>query len=237
MKELKLKAMAKINLGLDVLRKREDGYHDLRMIMQSIYLYDQIRIRQTQKPGIRLSVNLGYLPAGPENLVYKAADLLMKEFGITQGVAIDLQKYIPVAAGLAGGSSDAAAVLIGVNRLFHLGLTLEELQERGVKLGADIPYCLLRGTALAEGIGDVLTPLPKAPDCSVVIAKPVIEEIKDCMKNCGAVNAMMSGSGPTVFGLFDDREKAKQAYVRLRNGSIAREVYLTKFFHNRREQE
>ena len=145
MKELKLKAMAKINLGLDVLRKREDGYHDLRMIMQSIYLYDQIRIRQTQKPGIRLSVNLGYLPAGPENLVYKAADLLMKEFGITQGVAIDLQKYIPVAAGLAGGSSDAAAVLIGVNRLFHLGLTLEELQERGVKLGADIPYCLLRG--------------------------------------------------------------------------------------------
>ena len=263
------------------------------MIMQSIYLYDQIRIRQTQKPGIRLSVNLGYLPAGPENLVYKAADLLMKEFGITQGVAIDLQKYIPVAAGLAGGSSDAAAVLIGVNRLFHLGLTLEELQERGVKLGADIPYCLLRGTALAEGIGDVLTPLSKAPDCSVVIAKPkihvstafvygnlkanelsyhpdidgqveairdgdfyamaekmgnvletvtipaypVIEEIKDCMKNCGAVNAMMSGSGPTVFGLFDDREKAKQAYVRLRNGSIAREVYLTKFFHNRREQE
>ena len=136
MKELKLKAMAKINLGLDVLRKREDGYHDLRMIMQSIYLYDQIRIRQTQKPGIRLSVNLGYLPAGPENLVYKAADLLMKEFGIAQGVAIDLQKYIPVAAGLAGGSSDAAAVLIGVNRLFHLGLTLEELQERGVKLGA-----------------------------------------------------------------------------------------------------
>ena len=180
-----------------------------------------------------------------------------------------------------------------MNRLFHLGLTLEELQERGVKLGADIPYCLLRGTALAEGIGDVLTPLSKAPDCSVVIAKPkihvstafvygnlkanelsyhpdidgqveairdgdfyamaekmgnvletvtipaypVIEEIKDCMKNCGAVNAMMSGSGPTVFGLFDDREKAKQAYVRLRNGSIAREVYLTKFFHNRREQE
>ena len=293
MKELKLKAMAKINLGLDVLRKREDGYHDLRMIMQSIYLYDQIRIRQTQKPGIRLSVNLGYLPTGSENLVYKAADLLMQEFGITQGVAIDLQKYIPVAAGLAGGSSDAAAVLIGVNRLFHLGLTLEELQERGVKLGADIPYCLLRGTALAEGIGDVLTPLPKAPDCSVVIAKPkihvstafvygnlkanelsyhpdidgqveairdgdfyvmaekmgnvletvtipaypVIEEIKDCMKNCGAVNAMMSGSGPTVFGLFDDREKAKQAYARLRSGSIAREVYLTKFFHNRREQE
>lgn len=291
MKELKLKAMAKINLGLDVLRKREDGYHDLRMIMQSVYLYDQIRIRQTQKPGIRISVNLGYLPTGEDNLVYKAANLLMEEFQISQGVAIDLQKYIPVAAGLAGGSSDAAAVLIGVNRLFGLGLTLEELQKRGVKLGADIPYCLMRGTALAEGIGEELTALPKAPDCFVLIAKPkvhvstafvygnlkadqlpyhpdidgqveairngdfyqmaekmgnvletvtipaypVIEEIKDCMKNGGAVNAMMSGSGPTVFGLFDDREKAKQTYERLRGGSLAREVYLTKFFHNRKD--
>ena len=145
MKKLRLKAMAKINLGLDVVRKREDGYHDLRMIMQSIYLYDQIRIRQTQKPGIRLSVNLGYLPAGPENLVYKAADLLMKEFGITQGVAIDLQKYIPVAAGLAGGSADAAvlALLAGKlgaqrgGRAHHAVLAGDRRAADGQLVGAD----------------------------------------------------------------------------------------------------
>ena len=290
---LELKAYAKINLGLDVVRKREDGYHEVRMIMQTVNLYDRIDMDRTEDGVIKTETNLPFVPDGEGNLAWRAAKLLLDEAGIKDGVTIRIRKYIPVAAGLAGGSSDAAAVLIGVNRLFHLGLTLEELQERGVKLGADIPYCLLRGTALAEGIGDVLTPLSKAPDCSVVIAKPkihvstafvygnlkanelsyhpdidgqveairdgdfyamaekmgnvletvtipaypVIEEIKDCMKNCGAVNAMMSGSGPTVFGLFDDREKAKQAYVRLRNGSIAREVYLTKFFHNRREQE
>ncbi|MDY3249752.1 MAG: 4-(cytidine 5'-diphospho)-2-C-methyl-D-erythritol kinase, partial [Candidatus Choladocola sp.] len=144
MKELKLKAMAKINLGLDVLRRREDGYHDLRMIMQTVYLYDQIGLRETEQSGITVSTNLSYLPSNEDNLVYKAARLLMDEFQIRHGVSIQLRKYIPVAAGLAGGSSDAAAVLVGVNRLFHLGLSMEELMERGVKIGADVPYCVMR---------------------------------------------------------------------------------------------
>lgn len=287
MRELKLKAMAKINLGLDVVRKREDGYHDLRMVMQSVELYDRIQMFRTEQPGIVVRTNRIYLPTDERNLAYRAAKLLTEEFGIRRGVAIHLEKRIPVAAGLAGGSSDAAAVLVGMNRMFCLGLSLEELQMRGVKLGADIPYCLMRGTALAEGIGDVLTGLLKAPDCTVVLAKPkvhvstgfvygnlkveelpchpdidgqvqairdgdfygmaermgnvletvtipafpVIQEIKDTMLRYGAVNAMMSGSGPTVFGLFDDRQKAKAAYECLRGGSSAKEVYLTRFFH------
>lgn len=280
--------MAKINLGLDVLRRRSDGYHDLRMIMQTVYLYDQIEIAEKEASGITLTTNTGYLPVNEDNLVYKAAKLLMEEFGIEQGVRIHLKKYIPVAAGLAGGSSDAAAVLIGINRMFRLGLSKEDLKKRSVKIGADVPYCIMRGTALAEGIGDVLTPLPAAPDMHVVLAKPpihvstgfvytnlkadqlayhpdidaqvdairagdgyamaklmgnvletvtipaypVIEEIKEEMKRAGALGAMMSGSGPTVFGLFDDAKKAQAAYEGLRNGSLARNVYLTKFFHS-----
>lgn len=291
MRALKLRAMAKVNLGLDVLRKREDGYHDLRMVMQSVDLYDRICLKRRDLPGIQMRTNLYSLPVNEGNLAYRAAKLLMEEFQIREGLSIDLEKHIPVAAGLAGGSSDGAAVLVGVNRIFDLGLSLTELQERGVKLGADIPYCLLRGTALAEGIGERLTPLPKAPETWVVLAKPkvhvstgfvygnlranelkdhpdiegqveairrgdlygmadkmgnvletvtvpafpVIEEIKDIMKRCGAVNAMMSGSGPTVFGLFDDREKAGAAYDRLVKGSKAKQVFLTRFF-NRAEE-
>lgn len=289
MKTQKLKAMAKINLGLDVLRRREDGYHELRMIMQSVYLYDHIEMEWQRERAISVRTNLGYLPTGADNLVYKAAKLLMDEFGIENGVQINLKKYIPVAAGLAGGSSDAAAVLVGMNRMFELGLSQKELMERGVKIGADVPYCVLRGTALAEGIGEELTSLPDAPEAFVLLAKPpvhvstafvygnldaahlpshpdidaqiqavrdgdlyrmaelmgnvletvtipaypVIEEIKDCMKRCGALNAMMSGSGPTVFGLFDDREKAQAAYRELSGGSIAKNVFLTRFFRNK----
>lgn len=286
MRELKLKAMAKINLGLDVLRKREDGYHDLRMIMQSVYLYDQIELREREETGITVSTNLSYLPVNEDNLVYKAAKLLMDEFHLEEGVQIYLKKCIPVAAGLAGGSSDAAAVLVGMNRMFHLGLSKEALMERGVKIGADVPYCVMRGTALAEGIGERLTKLPAAPDAHVVLAKPaihvstgfvygnlkadrleyhpdidaqvqairdgdfcrmaelmgnvletvtvpaypVIREIKEQMLRLGAVNAMMSGSGPTVFGLFDDQEKAEAACAALEAGDLAKQVFLTKFF-------
>lgn len=289
MRELKLKAMAKINLGLDVLRKREDGYHDLRMIMQSVYLYDRIEMTETMEPGIQVQTNLSFLPVNEDNLVYKAAKLLMDEFQIEQGVKISLQKYIPVAAGLAGGSSDAAAVLVGMNRMFRLNLSMEELMARGVKIGADVPYCIMRGTALAEGIGEKLTALPDAPDCHVVLAKPpvhvstqfvygnlranelethpdidgqvqairdgdfygmvermgnvletvtipahpVIQEIKDIMKRGGAAGAMMSGSGPTVFGLFEDRAQAQAVYEQLNQGSLAKNVFLTKFFHVR----
>lgn len=288
MKEIRLKALAKINLGLDVVGKREDGYHEVRMIMQTIKLYDEIEIHKADKPGIRVKTNLQYLPVNENNLVYKAAQLLMDEFGISKGVSIKLRKVIPVAAGMAGGSSDAAAVLVGLNRMFELGLTKQELMKRGVKIGADVPYCVMRGTALAEGIGEKLTKLPPMPKCSLLIAKPgihvstkfvysnlkadqlaehpdidgqiqalrdgdlrrlaslmgnvletvtipaypVIGEIKEEMLNCGAAGAMMSGSGPTVFGLFEDKEQARAAYERLRRGSLARQVYLTRVFNN-----
>ncbi len=286
MRELNLKAMAKINLGLDVLRRREDGYHDLRMIMQTVCLYDQLTLRVTEEPGITVSTNLGSLPADERNLAYRAAQLLLEEFPSGHGLQITLKKHIPVAAGLAGGSSDAAAVLVGVNRLFGLGLTRGELMRRAVRIGADVPYCVMRGTALAEGIGEKLTRLPNAPACHVVLAKPpvhvstayvygnlhadrlerhpdidaqvqairegdrrrmaelmgnvletvtvpaypVIAEIREVMMRCGAMGAMMSGSGPTVFGLFDEQEKAEYAYRELRAGSLAKDVFLTRFF-------
>lgn len=290
MNKIRLKAMAKINLGLDVVRKREDGYHEVRMIMQTIRMYDQIQLEAQETPGIRVATNLSYLPTNEDNLVYKAAKLLMEEFEVKKGLSIDLRKFIPVAAGMAGGSSDAAAVMVGVNRLFHLNLSQKELMDRGVKIGADVPYCILRGTALAEGIGEKLKPLPPAPACYVLIAKPgihvstkfvytnlraneltyhpdidgqiaairagdlkgmaalcdnvletvtipaypVIEEIKNVMKEYGALNARMSGSGPTVFGLFDDREKAKRAYEVLSQSEKAKQMYLTTFFNNRK---
>lgn len=290
MYEMRLRALAKINLGLDVIRRREDGYHEVKMIMQTIQLYDRITIKKTKNQKIQVKTNLFYLPENENNLVYKAAKLLMDEFQIQQGVQIDLQKFIPVAAGMAGGSSDAAAVLYGMNRMFRLGLSTEELMQRGVKIGADVPYCIMRGTALAEGIGEELTELMPAPECKVLIAKPpisvstkfvyenlrldentkhpdidllvqdiergslkdmaahmgnvlesvtipnypVIAEIKEQMINDGALNAMMSGSGPTVFGLFEDKEKAEYAYHRMREGNLAKQVYLTEIYNNRR---
>ena len=288
MREIKLKARAKINLGLDVVRKREDGYHEVRMIMQMINLYDRIILRRSTEPGIRVTTNLPYLPVNEDNLVYRAAKLLMEEFKVTEGAEIELQKYIPVAAGMAGGSSDAAAVMVGVNRIFHLGLTKKQLMERGVKIGADVPFCIMRGTALAEGIGEKLTVLPPMPDCWILIGKPGIsvstkyvyttldlntdtvhpdidgmkkaleegnlygitermgnvlqdvtipaypevERIKEQMKTLGAVNAMMSGSGPTVFGIFDNEEKAQEACQKLRESGLCQQVFLTVPFNN-----
>lgn len=285
---MRLRALAKINLGLDVLRRREDGYHELRMIMQTINMYDQLDMEISEESGIHITANLPFIPTNENNLVYKAAKLLMDEFQVEQGLKVDLQKFIPVAAGMAGGSSDAAATMIGVNRLFGLGLSVKELMKRGVKVGADVPYCLLRGTALAEGIGEKLRPLPACPDCYVLIGKPginvstkfvyenlradelkehppidrmlealqwhnlykiadhmgnvletvtipkypVIEQIKDHMKEHGALNAMMSGSGPTVFGLFDDRETAERACEALRASHLAKTVFLTTVFNN-----
>lgn len=288
--DISLKALAKINLGLDVVRRREDGYHEVRMIMQTIHLYDRLDIKRTQEPGIQIQTNLSFLPVNENNLIYKAAKLLMDEFSITDGVSVKLDKRIPVAAGMAGGSTDAAAMLIGVNRLFSLGLTKRELMERGVQIGADVPYCIMRGTALAEGIGEELSPLPPMVKCPVLIAKPsisvstkfvyqnlklddttihpdidrliddikaknlhdiaahmgnvletvtipnypVIDEIKKHMLSNGAVGAMMSGSGPTVFGLFDDEDTAKKAYKAMRSSHLARQVYLTSVYNNRK---
>ena len=160
---MQLKAMAKINLALDITGKRPDGYHDVRMIMQTICMYDLVELNRTGTPGVHMQTNLSFLPVDGRNLAVRAADMLLKAFDIYEGVEIKLTKRIPVAAGLAGGSSDAAAVLVGVNRLFSLGLSETELMQYGLKLGADVPYCILRGTALAEGIGEVLTPLPGIP--------------------------------------------------------------------------
>ena len=288
--DISLKALAKINLGLDVVRRREDGYHEVRMIMQTIQLYDRLDIKRTHEPGIQIQTNLSFLPVNENNLIYKAAKLLMDEFSITDGVSVKLDKRIPVAAGMAGGSTDAAAMLIGVNRLFSLGLTKRQLMERGVQIGADVPYCIMRGTALAEGIGEALSPLPPMVKCPVLIAKPsisvstkfvyqnmklddttihpdidrliddikaknlhdiaahmgnvletvtipnypVIDEIKKHMLSNGAVGALMSGSGPTVFGLFDDEDTAKKAYKAMRSSHLARQVYLTSVYNNRK---
>lgn len=171
---IQLKALAKINLGLDVLRRREDGYHEVKMIMQTIGLHDDLEIRRTKTPGIQVKTNLYYLPTNENNLVYKAAKLLMDEFDIQDGVSIQLKKRIPVAAGMAGGSSDGAAVLWGINQMYGLGLSRQDLMDRGVKLGADVPYCIQRGTALAEGIGEKLSVLPSMPKCTILIAKPGI---------------------------------------------------------------
>lgn len=284
MRELKLKAKAKINLGLDVVRKREDGYHEVRMIMQMINLYDKITLRKKTEPGITVTTNLAYLPVNEDNLVYRAAKLLMDEFQVDGGLEIELQKYIPVAAGMAGGSTDAAAVMVGVNRIFQLGLNKKQLMERGVKIGADVPFCIMRGTALAEGIGEELTPLPAMPHCSLVIAKPkihvstkfvygnlkvkeltehpdidgqvqalrennleqlvarmgnvletvtipaypVIDEIKHTMMKYGAMGAMMSGSGPTVFGIFEKEDKAQEVCRLLKKEKAAKQVYLVR---------
>lgn len=291
MDRLELKAMGKINLGLDVLGRRENGYHDVRMVMQTVYLYDKITITRTRKPGIQIESSLFFLPTDESNLAYKAAKLLMDEFQITDGVYITLDKRIPVSAGMAGGSADAAAILFGINRMFGLGLSEKALMERGVRLGADVPYCVMRGTVLAEGIGEILTPLPQCPRCHVLIAKPpvnvstrtvydkldsceiqehpdidgileglekqdirktaacmgnvlervtvteypVIEEIKQVMKDFGALNAMMSGSGPTVFGIYDERGRAKAAAERIKEEQLAKQVYVTSMHHARRK--
>lgn len=149
---MQLRAMAKINLGLDVVRKREDGYHEVRMIMQTIRMFDRVTVYRIPEPEIRISSNLHFLPVNENNIAYKAARMMLESQPVRGGVSISLQKRIPVAAGMAGGSADAAAVLYAMNRIFYMGYTLEELMDFGLRLGADVPYCLMRGTALAEGI-------------------------------------------------------------------------------------
>ena len=289
MDEIKLKALAKINLGLDVVRRREDGYHEVRMVMQTIHLYDQLLIQKSETPGIQIHSNLSFLPVNENNLVYKAGKLLMDEFDIHTGVSVELNKRIPVAAGMAG-STDAAAMLYGMNQLFGLKLKRKDLMERGVQIGADVPYCIMRGTALAEGIGEKLSSLPPMVKCPVLIAKPavsvstkfvyqnlklneqtphpdidalitdirnsdldnicadmgnvletvtipnypVIAQIKEQMLKSGAKASMMSGSGPTVFGLFGDEETARRARAEMKASGLAKQVYLTSIYNNRR---
>ena len=289
MNKIQLKALGKINLGLDVLRRREDGYHEVKMIMQTIDLSDTLTFCKKKEPGIVLKIDKESLSAGKENLICRAAGKLFAEAGISEGVEIFLEKRIPIAAGMAGGSTDAAATLRGLNELFGLGYSLERLQSLGVTLGADIPYCLMGGTALSEGIGEVLTKLPAPPPCVLVVAKPdidvstkfvyenlhadtlayhpdidgmeaairngslsgiakrmgnvletvtvreypVINEIKEQMKRAGALNALMSGSGPTVFGLFMEKEPAAAAAGQIRERGLAEQVFVTGFTQER----
>ena len=284
MNEYRIKAYAKINLGLDVVRKLENGYHEVKMVMQTVGIYDVLEFERAES-GIVITTDSGELPTGEDNLIYKAAKLMIETYRITEGVKIHLEKHIPIAAGMAGGSTDAAATLKGMNRLFDLGCTLRDLMELGVKIGADVPYCVMGGTALAEGIGEKLTPLAPAPDCYVLVAKPdinvstkyvyehldaqeivkhpdidgmveaiaeeslqgildrmenvletvtvsaypVIQTIKDRMKELGAINSLMSGSGPTVFGIFVEKDMARRAYDKLEEEQLAKQIFLTEF--------
>ena len=283
--KLELKAYGKINLGLDVIRKRADGYHDLDMIMQMVDVYDDVILTKMEGEDIVVRTDAAVLSNGTDNLAYMAAKMLMEEFEITQGVEIKIRKRIPIAGGMAGGSSDCATTLIGINQMFDLGLSQKELMERGVKLGADVPYCILGGTAIARGIGEILTPLPAPPKCHVIIAKPpvsvstafvygniqpdriekrpdiegmvdaikkqdlyklseqlynvmeditvpeypIIQEIKAVMLDNGALNSIMSGSGPTVFGLYDDKNKAEQTVEQLKTKGLTEQLYFTRF--------
>lgn len=290
MDNIEVKALAKINIGLDVTGIRDDGYHEVRMIMQTVNLFDKVSVKKVPEDRVSMTTNLKFLTVGDDNLCIRAAKLLKDEFDIKEGVEISLEKHIPVAAGMAGGSTDGAAVLFAVNRLFNLGLSKKDLMTRGVRLGADVPYCVMRGTALAEGIGEVLTPLPPMIKCPVLIAKPgiavstrqvyesldacfdsvvhpdidglitdiknndlhslcshmgnvledvtipmhpIIADIKQNMLNNGAVGAMMSGSGPTVFGFFEDNKTARVAKEALTKTGMVKQLYLTTLFNNK----
>ena len=272
---MEVRAYAKLNLTLDEIARREDGFHDLRMVMQTVDLADTLTLTETEQEGVRVSTNLRYLPGDERNLAAIAARRFWETNGCNgKGIAIDLRKKIPVCAGMGGGSSDAAAVLRALNELSGLNLPVERLAEIGERVGSDVPYCVLGGTALAEGRGERLTVLPPLPDCHMVICKPgfpistpelfgcidcrkircrpdtegiiaalqnkdlagvarrlynvfedvltdrrgaEIAEIKGELISCGALGAAMSGTGPTVFGLFDDEEKAKGAFCSLKD--------------------
>ena len=287
MDSIRLKARAKINLGLDVLGKREDGYHEVRMVMQTIGIYDRLILTKIPEEEIRITSNLAFFSFYENNLIYKAIKLLKDEYHFPGGISVDLNKFIPVAAGMAGGSTDAASTMFGVNRLFGLNLSMGKMMELGVRLGADVPYCVMRGTALAEGIGEKLTRITPVPHMWILIAKPqinvstrlvyeqldmggiqkhpdidgiiraieaqdvvriaqsmgnvlenvtvplypVIETIKQDMLSHGAINAMMSGSGPTVFGIFPDEQTTLACQAFLKKKGDARQVYITENFN------
>jgi len=283
MDELKLKAFGKINLSLDITGIRPNGYHEVEMILQSVDLFDEILLKKS-KQGIILFCEGQYVPADENNLAYKAARLILEHHSIKEGVDITLKKQIPIAAGMAGGSADAAAVLTGMNQLFDLSISQEQLEKYALRLGADVPFCLRGGTALSTGIGEILTELTPVPDCVVAIAKPefgvttkwvyeeydkgkpkhhpntkdillsikekdinklavnmynvleevtgkryqVIAQIETAMKKAGALGAMMTGSGPTVFGLFQKEETAKRAVAKVKEMNLAKQTYVTR---------
>lgn len=285
MEKIERKAYGKINLGLDVIRRRPDGYHDVKMIMQMVSVYDTLTFEKSTCSEIKIVADNAELPLDEGNLIYKAAKLILEKQNSRQGLLITLQKRIPIAAGMAGGSTDAAATLLGLNELLEANLSMEELLEMGVRIGADVPYCIVQGTALSEGIGEVLTPLPAPPACALLIGKPdilvstkyvyenlhvdtlkrhpdidgmrraieeqslqgitsrmenvletvtvkrypVIGQIKELMLREGADNALMSGSGPTVFGIFASVEQAERAKEALSRSGLCAEVFTAEF--------
>ena len=278
---MKEKAYAKINISLDIVGKREDNYHLLKMIMQNIDLYDEIAINKIES-GIKLKCNKSFIPTDSRNLAYKAADAFIKRYNLSEGVYINIKKNIPASAGLAGGSTDCATVLKIMNRLFDVNANEKELMEIGVCLGADVPYCIKGGTALCEGIGEIITELKPFKGHILILVKPpfsvstkdvyssfditkvrihpstklLIEAIdqnnlnfiagnmknllenvtinnnrsiltiKEKMIRYGAIGSMMSGSGPSVFGFFDDMLKAQKCYDEMKK--IYREVFITR---------
>lgn len=282
MEKYHIKAYAKINLGLDVVKRLPDGYHQVKMILQTVGIFDELTLEKADS-GITLTTDAPGLSTGSDNLVCKAAELMREKYHITEGISIHLKKKIPIAAGMAGGSTDAAATMKGISRLFGLDAPLPQLMEYGVSIGADVPYCIMGGTALAEGIGDVLTALPPAPECVILVAKPdisvstkyvyehldaaglkshpdidgmraaieagslqgildrmgnvletvtipahpVIDTIKRRMRELGAVNSLMSGSGPTVFGIFLEEQAAELAGIRLQREALAEQIFVT----------
>ena len=275
------RAYAKINLSLDVTGKRPDGYHEVRMVMQTVDIYDTLTFEKADE-GITIDVGGSPLPADGDNLIHKAAKAVMDKCGVTGGVTISLDKHIPIAAGMAGGSSDAAAALRGVNRLYECGLSPEELREIGVKIGADVPYCVEGGTVLAEGIGEKLTFLSPLPEYILAVAKPEsgvstgniyksldeifdtithpdvdamleafkaqdmsfvkylgnvleyvtiplcpeVDEIKKIFRESNTVGTLMTGSGPTVFAFFEDRDEALKAINKVRESGLCRDEEL-----------
>lgn len=267
MQQMTISTHAKINLSLDVVGKRENGYHDLKMVMQSVSLHDEVTVARTGGTDLSLTCNVPHVPCNQSNIAAKAALHFFDALGEREGLHIHLEKRIPMAAGLAGGSGNGAGVLLALNQLYSHPFSPERLREIGLAVGADVPFCLLGGTALAEGLGELLTPLPALPDCAILLVKPrfnistarvftqlnwrtvryhpdtaglilqlkagavgsaarhmynvletvtaaahpEIEQIKAQMMDCGAEGSIMSGSGPTVFGIFTDEDKAQAA--------------------------
>lgn len=284
MDKITRKAYAKINFCLDVTRKRDDGYHDIRTVMQTVDIYDTLTFEKTEKGGITLITQDNTLPTNSDNLIVRACELLMAEYSLTEGLTVTLEKEIPIAAGMGGGSADAACALHAVNELYDLNLSLEKLCSLGVKLGADVPYCLCGGTMLAEGIGEILTALPSPGPVTLLIAKPpagvstkeiytaldsetpawrpdidafitalteknltgmckhmgnvmedvtssrisAIREIENLMRDYGALKACMSGSGPTVFGVFETEADAVKAYHVIKDRGLCKQLFVTR---------
>jgi len=289
MEHIYSRGQAKINLALDITGRRDDGYHAIDTVMQSLTLYDSLFIKKVYKPDyLKLVSNLTWLPNDERNLVWQAAHYLIQRFDIKTGVFISVQKAIPASAGLGGGSADCAATLLGMRDLFKLPLTNDEIIELSVRFGADVPFCVMRGLARATGIGEVLQPLPRLPLMYVLLAKPpvivstadifanfvpenvkarpdierlvhgtrsgnlaeitsamgnalesvtverhpIVNELKEFMMAQGAKRAMMTGSGPAVFGIFECEKSADAARNALRAAfSDIKEVFVTKPFY------